>query len=252
MTAYYNEFDPYAAAWLRNLIGKDLLPQGEVDERSITEVTPSDIKHFTQCHFFAGIGGWPLGLRLAGWPDNRPVWTGSCPCQPYSVASGGHGGAKGRSDDRHLWPCFSSLIAECRPATIFGEQVASAIGWGWFDEAASDLEAQEYAVAALVSRASLAGADHERERLFWVADAGRQRRQGYKPIESVSFAAQAAFSITGDPFARTRNALAGDHRNLLSGDGVSVAVERCAAKGYGNAIVPQVAQQFVAAFMTAA
>jgi DNA (cytosine-5)-methyltransferase 1 len=80
MTAYYNELDPFAAAWLRNLIAAGLIPQGEVDERSIEDVTPNDLAGFRQCHFFAGIGGWPLALRLAGWPDERPVWTGSCPC----------------------------------------------------------------------------------------------------------------------------------------------------------------------------
>ena len=33
--AYYNEFDPMAAAWLRELIKAGLIPDGEVDERSI-------------------------------------------------------------------------------------------------------------------------------------------------------------------------------------------------------------------------
>ena len=32
----------------------------------------------------AGIAGWSFALRLARWPDTRPVWTGSCPCQPFS------------------------------------------------------------------------------------------------------------------------------------------------------------------------
>ena len=64
---YYNEFDPKAAAWLRQLILDKLIPDGLVDTRSIADVQPSDLAGYTQCHFFAGIGGWPLAnwrLRL--------------------------------------------------------------------------------------------------------------------------------------------------------------------------------------------
>lgn len=86
MTAFYNEFDPGAAAWLRELIAGGHIAPGVVDERSILDLTPEDLQGFTQVHFFAGIGGWSHALRLAGWPDDRPVWTGSPPCQPFSAA----------------------------------------------------------------------------------------------------------------------------------------------------------------------
>lgn len=137
---YYNEFDPNAAQWLRNLISKGLIPEGVVDDRSITEVKPKDLQGFTQCHFFAGIGGWSLALQLAGWPTTRPVWTGSCPCQPFSTA----GNRKGKSDERHLWPVWFGLIKAVQPAIIFGEQVASAIGHGWLDDVAEDLESVRF------------------------------------------------------------------------------------------------------------
>ena len=80
MSAYYNEFDPKAAAWLRELIKRGLIADGVVDERSILDVSADDLVGFTQCHFFAGIGGWSYALRLAGWSDDQPVWTGSPPC----------------------------------------------------------------------------------------------------------------------------------------------------------------------------
>jgi len=164
---YYNEIDPRAAAWLRELIKAGLIPAGDVDERSITDVSASDLSGFTQCHFFAGIGGWSLALQLAGWPEDRPVWTGSCPCQPFSAAGKG----LGEKDPRHLWPEFRRLIAECSPPVVFGEQVASKDGREWLTGVRADLEALAYAVGAADLCAAGVGSPHIRQRLFWVADA---------------------------------------------------------------------------------
>ena len=172
MTAYYNEIDPYAAGWLRNLIAAGRIAAGDVDERSIREVKPDDIKAYTQCHFFAGIGVWSAALRLAGWADDRPVWTGSCPCQPFSAA--GKGGGFG--DERHLWPDLFRLIAECKPGVVFGEQVASKDGLAWLDLVQADLEGADYASAAVDLCAAGVGAPHIRQRLYWVADANHAER----------------------------------------------------------------------------
>lgn len=171
MPAYYNEFNSEAAHMLRQLIADGHCAPGDVDERSITEVHPDDLKGYTQCHFFAGIGGWSIGLRLAGWPDHRPVWTGSAPCQPFSAA----GRQKGKDDERHLFPTWLSLIRECRPATIFGEQVATAVAHGWLDDVYAGLEAEGYAVGAAVLPACSIGAPHRRDRLWFVANASGQR-----------------------------------------------------------------------------
>jgi DNA (cytosine-5)-methyltransferase 1 len=252
MTAYYNEHDAYPAQWLRNLISAGHIASGDVDERSIEDVRPDELSGYRQCHFFAGVGGWSLALRLAGIPDDRPVWTGSCPCQPYSVASVAVGGAEGQSDSRHLWPAFRSLIRQRKPSIVFGEQVGSAIQWGWWDEVALDLESDGYAAAASILRADSVGADHERQRLYWVANAGGTGWQGYQPDHSVSVAAKAAFAELGDPFAGARRSVAGDYSHLLPRDGVSVALERLRAHGYGNAIVPQVAAAFIEAVMECA
>jgi len=166
ITTYFNEIDPFASQWLGNLF-----PQSVIDTRSIVDVQPEDLLGFERCHFFGGIGGWEYALHLAGWPAGKPVWTGSCPCQPYSQA----GKQKGDEDPRNLWPEFRRLVSECRPSVVFGEQVSSAIGHGWLDGVFGDLEAEGYACGAVVLGAHSVGSPHIRQRLYWVADSQGQR-----------------------------------------------------------------------------
>jgi DNA (cytosine-5)-methyltransferase 1 len=174
VTAYYNEHDAFAAAWLRELIADGLIAPGEVDERSIEDVRPDELAGFVQCHFFAGIGIWSLALRRAGWPDAAPIWTGSCPCQPFSTAGKGAGFA----DERHLWPAFHWLIEQCAPELVLGEQVASKDGLAWLDLVSVDLEAAGYAFGAADTCAAGFGAPHIRQRLYWMADANHAGLEG--------------------------------------------------------------------------
>ena len=165
MTAFYNEIDPHKAETLRLAIKAGAIAPGIVDERSIANVDPDELAKYTQCHFFAGGGFWSLALRQAGWPDDRGVWTGSCPCPSFSAAGKG----QGFEDPRHLWPQWERLIRERRPPVIFGEQVAAAIGYGWLDLVQADLEATGYAVGKIVLGACSVGAPHIRQRLYFVA-----------------------------------------------------------------------------------
>lgn len=170
----YNEIEPFAAEWMRNLIAGGHIAPGVVDERSIVDLRATDVAGPGQRHFFAGIGGWSYALRLAGVPDDADVWTGSCPCQPFSAA-----GKRGGLDDaRHLWPEWFRLIAECRPAIVLGEQVASADGLAWLDAVSTDLEGAGYAVGAADLCAAGVGAPHIRQRLYFVAYADGARPQG--------------------------------------------------------------------------
>ncbi|WP_414555745.1 DNA cytosine methyltransferase [Stenotrophomonas forensis] len=177
---YYSEWDPYAAQWIRNLIDAGLIPPGHVDTRSITDVQPSDLTGYRQCHFFAGIAGWSLASRLAGWSDDRELWTGSAPCQPFSVAGKG----KAQDDDRHLWPHFLRLIRARRPAVVMGEQVAAAVGKNWLDGVSADLEAEDYACRAVVVPACAVDAPHRRDRLWFVAHANGARSEAGLPAST--------------------------------------------------------------------
>lgn len=180
--AFYNDNDPACCRWLKNLIDAGLLPKGDVDNRSIKEIDPDELQGYRQCHFFAGIGGWPLALRLTEWPGDRQVWTGSCPCQPFSVA----GKRKGVDDSRHLWPDFYRLIRASRPAVVFGEQVGGKAGEDWLDGVRSDLEGEGYWTEAVDVPAGSVNAPHRRQRLYWVADRPDDRcRQERKDVSRV-------------------------------------------------------------------
>lgn len=307
---YYNEWDKGAAAWLRELIKQGHIPFGVVDERSITEVKPEDLDGFTQCHFFAGIGGWPLALRLAGVSEDTPLWTGSPPCQPFSAA----GKQLGQFDPRHLAPVFLDLISECRPPVLFGEQVAPAIAKSWMCDLQTHLEGEDYAVGFAVLPACSVGAPHKRERLFFGAhelaytdserlqrqrrDSDSQGREGQNirqagllngagaETDELAYPSQCgrrkerentrgvAIGDSQERWSSGRGASCGNNtanphhgfwsyadwlgcrdgkfRPVESGtfplaNGIPARVGRL--RGYGNAIVPQVAAEFIKAFM---
>jgi DNA (cytosine-5)-methyltransferase 1 len=233
---YYNEFDPAVVDRLRYLIKEGLLPPGKVDDRDIREIKPNELQPYRQCHFFAGGGGWAKALQLAGWNNSQQVWTGSCPCQPFSTAPAGR--RSGMQDDRHLWPVWAALIKECRPARVFGEQVAGAIKQGWLDLVAHDLETEDYAVSSAVLPACSVGAPHIRQRLWFAA----------YPNCGGEFTC-AVDAKTSRSSKNTKTHFWSNNPGIEPGlcrmvDGVS---DRDKIRVLGNAIVPQLAAKFIIA-----
>jgi DNA (cytosine-5)-methyltransferase 1 len=217
--ALYNEIDPDAAAILRALIEDDVIAPGDVVTTSIKDLTPNDLRGYTQAHFFAGGGLWSVAARLAGWPDDRPLWTGSCPCQPFSAA--GKGG--GVDDPRHLWPDFFRLIRACRPPVIMGEQVAGAPGYGWFDGVRADLESENYAGRAVDVPACAVDAPHIRQRLYWIAVEGGGWRPGAATLEHAAGGGRRE-GFAGSEAARYGRELAATDRRCAGADAEGVTL----------------------------
>jgi len=233
VSVVYNENEPYAAQWLRNLIDKGLVVNGNVDDRSIKEIKCDDVRDAAQFHAFAGIGLWSYALRLAGWGDDEEVWTGSCPCQPFSNAGKG----RGIKDERHLWPTWFSLIRECNPSVIFGEQVASPAGRAWFDVVSADLEEAGYAVGAATLPAAGVGAPHIRHRIFFGAvrlgDPNRTRLEGWRVRRNSTGQGQPRSSGVAD---RVGNAN-GEHARWNTGTGRGAQLALHGENGSGGDLV---------------
>lgn len=227
-----------------------------MDERSISDVRPDELTQYTQCHFFAGIGIWALALKDAGWPTARPIWTGSCPCQPFSEIGTGSGFA----DERHLWPHFHHLVEQCRPPVIVGEQVASTLGLEWLDLVLSDLESSGYSATAFDLCAAGFGAPHIRQRLFWVGDTEHAGLEGYPRDVAVRAGRPetnrpvAEAGLLGAAWANADWLWYADGKTRPSESGISpmahVNPNRVGVmRAYGNALVAEVASEFVSAYM---
>lgn len=238
---YYNEIDPYCAQWIRNLMDDDLIPRGHVDTRSIEDVTPADLSGYDQCHFFAGIAGWALALRMAGIPDDYPIWTGSCPCQPFSAAGKG----AGFDDERHLWPAFHWIIQQSCPAIVVGEQVAgSAIG-AWIDLVFDDLEGLGYACGAYAGPAAGVGAKHIRQRSYWAATSNAIWDEQSREESRIRTSGRVGRVVKSVSWDRDWQSSLSGFRAL--GDGLPRSVG--ATDAARNAIVPQQAAEFLRALI---
>lgn len=197
--AFYNEINPHCCAMLQQLMDDGLITAGKIDDRPIQDIRPEDVVGYDRVHWFAGIGGWDVALNLANYTGGF-VWTGSCPCQPFSSA----GKQKGKADERHLWPVWFSLIRESKPQFVFGEQVSSAIRHGWWDDVADDLEGVGYTTRAEVRPAISVGKPHKRDRLWFVGDSQHDGRDWGQvaggngaPVQHDAQGAHLASQLTG-------------------------------------------------------
>ena len=173
------------------------------------------------------------------------ILTGGFPCQPYSAA----GKRKGKEDDRHLWPEMLRTISEIKPRYIVGENVFGLLNWGGglvFDEVCAEMENLGYQVAPIVIPAVAVNAPHKRDRVWFVAHSNttglHKQYIPTKPKEKVSccwpFDANGGFAS----FPIESPICSGDDGIPARLDGITFSSwKNQSIKGFGNAIVPQVA-----------
>lgn len=244
MRTLYTDVDGYLCEWMRNLIADKLLPSGDVLCEDVRKLQSAKLSDYTQVHLFAGIGGWGLSAKLAGWPDQFSLITASVPCQPFSRA----GLRKGLSDERHLWPRTAELVASQKPFVVVGEQVWSDAAEDWWAQVHGDLTALGYRVSGSLVSAVDAGAPHGRPRIYWRAlgNAHSNRlaaaiashalhKQAVKP-SAASLRAWKKFEIVQCPWDSAQRAVKPGIPMLV--DGVPGRVDQLRA--FGNAIIPQI------------
>lgn len=241
MRVYYNEIDPYCCLWLENLMSADLIPKGDVDDRDIRDVKPSDLIDYDHCHFFAGLGGWAKAYKDQKYYESK-MWTGSCPCQPFSTAGAG----KGFDDVRDLWPHWFHLIAQCLPTTIFGEQVAGKAGLNWFKRLQTDMGTLGYASVAIDLPAGGFGAAHKRSRTYWVSENTANTKRNQQPREEPCRGEVRRVGRFREPFPWNTTWQSALRRIRIVDDGVSYGVASTDASR--NAICPPVAKTFIESY----
>jgi DNA (cytosine-5)-methyltransferase 1 len=166
--------------------------------------------------------GGPYALRLAGWPDTRPVWTFSCPCQAHSTAT------HGRRIATDWWPEQRRLVIASLPNVFFGEQVAAAADW--FDGLCDDVEAVGYEIGAAILPAVSIGADHLRPRIYFVGDTYRHG-ESRRPVHAEASGVSGYRCVAGD---------------VVPTNGIPDDVG--ILRGFGNAIVPPLAAEVIKAY----
>ena len=181
------------------------------------------------------------------------IITGGYPCQPFSVA----GSQKAENDNRHLWPEMLRVITQAKPTWIICENVYGHISLG-LDNVLHDLEAIGYAAQPFVIPALAAGANHNRERVFIVANAtsngldesatsgSYEAANDNSPCwqeEDCNHERRSGLRFGMDWRSGTPWGWGAKPPALRVDDGLPDRMDRC--KSLGNAIVPQVAYEIL-------
>jgi DNA (cytosine-5)-methyltransferase 1 len=206
------------------------------------------------------------------------ILTGGFPCQPFSMA----GKRKGTDDERYLWGEMLRAVQEIKPKFVIAENVfgiTNIDGGMVFEQVCLDLETQGYEVQSFIIPAASKNAPHRRDRVWFVAFNTNSIRSATfgkvckgKDNESIRVCYEDRASTdtknirrkdalengeleggrlrfgnksqTWDSFPLESPICGGDDGLPTELDGITFSKWRAESiKGYGNAIVPQVAYE---------
>ena len=191
------------------------------------------------------------------------VLTGGFPCQPFSTA----GKRKGTDDERYLWGEMLRAVQEIKPTFVIAENVfgiTNIDGGLVFQQVCIDLEGEGYEVQPFIIPAAAKNAPHRRDRCWFIANSindGNQRGSSKVQTESqkkiiqkwdniqqfeqpITLRQKMESSVNWQNFATQSPFCGGDDGLSTELDGITFSKWRKESiKGYGNAIVPQIAHQ---------
>jgi DNA (cytosine-5)-methyltransferase 1 len=198
-------------------------------------------KNFPNVPIFGDITQFD-GTKYKGTID---IISGGFPCQPFSVA----GQRKGKGDDRYLWEEMLRVIAKVKPTYVVCENVTGIISLA-VDTVLSDLEAQNYTTETFILPACAVNANHRRDRVWILAYSECRRLQTcnseFRQINGISKTTSIGFARNPSPQWNKRKRSSGmlcrNYGIPQDMDGIAFSKWRKGSiKGFGNAIVPQVA-----------
>lgn len=192
--------------------------------------------HFPKCKQYGDIKTTDFSI-YRGLID---LLTGGFPCQGFSNS----GRKLGDQDERYLFKEMLRAVREIKPRWVVAENVRGLTSSKFkkvFNEICTSLEIEGYQVSLLLIPASAIGADHERYRIWIVANSecsGLQRQRALlgqlQPKEVKNWQASGFVNFI------QRNAMpyvCGDHH------GISRRMDEQALHAIGNAIHPGVAYE---------
>ena len=172
------------------------------------------------------------------------ILTGGFPCQPFSMA----GKRKGTEDERYLWGEMLRAIQEIKPKFVIAENVfgiTNIDGGMVFQQVCLDLENEGYEVQPFIIPAAATNAPHRRDRVWFIAYSNKKRLHTCKAFGELAGKRSRGFNKQGEhwkDFPLESPICGGDDGLPTKLDGITFSKWRSESiKGYGNAIVPQVA-----------
>lgn len=193
-------------------------------------------KHWPNAKSYADI----TKTNFGEWEGRIDILTGGFPCQPFSAA----GDQKGEKDERYLWPEMFRAFKEIGPMWGVGENVPGIIDSEFsMQSIENDLTSIGYSLLPVKISASIVGANHKRERVWFIAYADsngmERRRNGRDFKENRQGGADCKKALFNQKKFTEGYSDKSESELIRADDGIPYWMERVNA--IGNSVSPQVA-----------